>query len=81
MTSRSEITTQQWSKVEPERRRSYTRNASISTRARAMLRRYDSAVELFEALGIGYEDIPDVGIRICALARKLQEEADQRPKS
>jgi hypothetical protein len=46
-----------------------------------MLRRYDSAVELLKALGIGYEDIPDVGCRIYALARKLQEEADQRPKS
>jgi len=73
--SRSEITTEQWSKLNEQERRDKTRNASIGTRVRKIQRQYDQAIWLLKQLGIGYEDVANIGRRMNALASKQHDEA------
>lgn len=75
--SRSEITTQQWSALNTEQRRRQTKNASIATRARALLRQHDRAVDLLRSMGYELPEPIDLGARIYALARSQQEQKEQ----
>lgn len=75
--SRSEIATQQWSALNTEQRRGQTRNASIATRARALLRQHDRAVDLLRSMGYELPEPIDLGTRIYALARSQQERKEQ----
>lgn len=75
--SRSELTTKQWDRIEPEQRRRYTRNATINTRARALLRQHDKAVDLLRSMGYELPEPIDLGARISALARSQQERKEQ----
>jgi|WetSurMetagenome_2_1015567.scaffolds.fasta_scaffold43202_6 hypothetical protein len=73
--TRSEITTEQWSKLNEQERRDKTRNASIATRVRKIQRQYDQAIWLLKQLGVGYEDMADIGRRMNALASKQHDDA------
>jgi len=73
--SRSEITTEQWSRLNEQERRDKTRNASIGTRVRKIQRQYDQAIWLLKQLGVGYEDVADIGRRMNALASKQHDDA------
>jgi hypothetical protein len=73
--SRSEITTEQWKVLNEQQRRDKTRNASIATRVRKIQRQYDQAIWLLQQLGVGYEDVVDIGRRMNALASKQHDEA------
>lgn len=73
--SRSEITTEQWNKLDENARRDKTRNASIATRVRKIQRNYDQAIWLLEQLGVGYENVADIGRRMNALASKQHDDA------
>jgi hypothetical protein len=73
--TRSEITTEQWKSLNEQERRDKTRNASIATRVRKIQRNYDQAIWLLEQLGVGYEDVADIGSRMNALASKQHDEA------
>jgi hypothetical protein len=73
--TRSEITTEQWKSLNEQERREKTRNASIATRVRKIQRQYEQAVWLLQQLGVGYEDVADIGRRMNALASKQHDEA------
>lgn len=75
--SRSQITTEQWNKVDENTRKKHTEPAAIGCRTRKIIREYDRAVELLEALGIGYEKVSDLEFRARGLAREQHEAAKQ----
>lgn len=72
---RSKLVTQQWRKIDKERRSERLHNAAVSNRARATLARVDRAVEFLESLGftvaapVGLED------KVHAIARQQQRMA------